>query len=47
MGNLALRDYVAHRRCAEAAEVRAAEEIRAFYGDRPAPLPDGVIPASA
>ncbi|KAF0849080.1 hypothetical protein [Nocardia caishijiensis] len=26
----------------EAAEVRAVEEIRDFYGDRSAPLPDGV-----
>ncbi|MEV1006430.1 hypothetical protein [Streptomyces sp. NPDC049881] len=27
---------------ADEAEVRAAAEIRAFYGGRPAPLPDGV-----
>lgn len=31
----------------EAAEVEAAEEILSFYGQRPAPLPDGVLPASA
>jgi hypothetical protein len=30
----------------EAVEVAAAEEIPSFYGDRPAPLPDGVVPAS-
>ena len=30
----------------EAAEIAAAEEIRSFYGDRPAPLPAGVIPAT-
>jgi hypothetical protein len=28
----------------EAAEIEAAEEIRRFYGDKPVPLPDGVIP---
>jgi len=28
------------------AEIRAAEDIRDFYGERPAPLPDGVAPAS-
>lgn len=28
----------------EAAEVEAAEEIRAFYDGAPAPLPDGVVP---
>ncbi|MEV6359013.1 hypothetical protein [Nocardia asteroides] len=27
----------------EAAEVDAAEEIRAFYDDRHAPLPEGVV----
>ncbi|MFD4432368.1 hypothetical protein [Nocardia sp. NPDC058497] len=30
----------------EAAEVGAAEEIRAFYQDRRAPLPDGVVEPS-
>jgi hypothetical protein len=30
----------------EVAEMRAAEEIRAYYGDRPAPLPEGVAPAT-
>jgi len=27
-------------------EADAAEEIKEFYGDAPAPLPDGVLPAS-
>ena len=27
----------------EAAELRAAEDIRSFYGGLPAPVPDGVI----
>jgi hypothetical protein len=30
----------------EVAEKRAAEEIRAYYDDRPAPLPEGVAPAT-
>lgn len=30
----------------EAREVTAAEEIRHFYGGEPAPLPDGVVPAT-
>jgi len=30
----------------EAAEVAAAEEIRRFYGEQPAPLPEGVRPAT-
>jgi hypothetical protein len=30
----------------EAAEIGAAEDIRAFYGEQPAPLPEGVIPAT-
>ncbi|MFE3544189.1 hypothetical protein ACFXK0_14595 [Nocardia sp. NPDC059177] len=30
----------------EAAEVGAAEEIRAFYADRQAPLPEGVVEPS-
>jgi Ribbon-helix-helix protein, copG family len=30
----------------EATEVAAAEEIRRFYGEKPVPLPDGVIPAT-
>lgn len=30
----------------EAAEVGAAKEIRAFYQGQPAPLPEGVAPAS-
>jgi hypothetical protein len=30
----------------EAREVTAAEEIRRFYGGKPAPLPDGVAPAT-
>lgn len=30
----------------EAAEVGAANELRAFYGGQPAPLPEGVTPAS-
>jgi len=29
----------------EAAEVGAADELRAFYRGQPAPLPDGVAPA--
>jgi hypothetical protein len=29
----------------EAAEVGAADELRAFYRGQPAPLPDGVTPA--
>jgi hypothetical protein len=31
----------------EAAEIEAADEIRTFYGDRPAPLPEGVSAPSA
>ncbi|MFD5175229.1 hypothetical protein ACFWM1_05415 [Nocardia sp. NPDC058379] len=31
----------------EAAEVGAAEEIRAFYASRPAPLPEGVVEPDA
>jgi hypothetical protein len=30
----------------EAAEIAAAEDIRHFYGERPAPLPEGVVPAT-
>jgi len=30
----------------EAAEIEAADEIRAFYKDVEAPLPDGVVPAT-
>lgn len=30
----------------EAAEVGAADELRAFYGGQPAPLPEGVAPAA-
>ncbi len=30
----------------EAAEVGAAQEIRAFYQEQPAPLPDGVVQPS-
>jgi hypothetical protein len=30
----------------EVAEMRAAEEIRTYYGDRQAPLPEGVTPAT-
>jgi hypothetical protein len=30
----------------EATEVAAAEEIRRFYGDKPAPVPEGVVPAT-
>jgi hypothetical protein len=30
----------------EAAEISATEDIRRFYGERPAPLPEGVIPAT-
>lgn len=30
----------------EAREITAAEEIRRFYGGEPAPLPDGVVPAT-
>lgn len=30
----------------EASELAAAEEIRHFYGDAPAPVPDGVIRAT-
>jgi Arc/MetJ-type ribon-helix-helix transcriptional regulator len=30
----------------EAAEIAAAEEIRSFYGERQASLPDGVAPAT-
>jgi hypothetical protein len=30
----------------EAAEVGAAEEIRAFYREQPAPLPEGVVEPS-
>lgn len=30
----------------EAAEISAAENIRGFYGEQPAPLPEGVIPAT-
>jgi hypothetical protein len=30
----------------EVREMAAAEEVRGFYGDRPAPLPDGVAPAT-
>lgn len=30
----------------EAAEIATAEEIHRFYGDQPAPLPDGVTPAT-
>jgi len=41
----ALREGL-HLLAREAGEVRAAEEIRAFYGDRPAPLPGGVLPPS-
>ncbi|HWM39506.1 MAG TPA: hypothetical protein VNS49_20565 [Streptomyces sp.] len=41
----ALREGL-HLLAREAGEVRAAEEIRAFYGDRPVPLPDGVLPPS-
>ncbi|MDI2126989.1 hypothetical protein [Yinghuangia seranimata] len=32
-------------RAREVAEGRAAQEIEAFYGGAPAPLPDGVVPA--
>ncbi|MCH6161699.1 hypothetical protein [Streptomyces marispadix] len=39
----ALREGL-HLLAREAGEVRAAEEIRAFYGDRSAPLPEGVLP---
>lgn len=30
----------------EATEVRAAEEIKSFYGSEHAPLPEGVVPAT-
>lgn len=30
----------------EAAEIAAAEGIQNFYGDQPAPLPQGVLPAT-
>lgn len=30
----------------EAAELKAAEDIRSFYGGTPAPLPDGAAPAT-
>ncbi|MFL6074557.1 MAG: hypothetical protein ACJ73S_14275 [Mycobacteriales bacterium] len=30
----------------EAAEIAAAEDIRNFYGERSAPLPGGVVPAT-
>ena len=30
----------------EAAEIGAAEDIRDFYGEQPAPLPEGVVPAT-
>lgn len=30
----------------EAAELAAAEEVRSFYGEQQAPLPDGVAPAT-
>jgi Arc/MetJ-type ribon-helix-helix transcriptional regulator len=30
----------------EAAEIAAADEVRSFYGERQAPLPDGVAPAT-
>jgi hypothetical protein len=30
----------------DAAEIAAADDIGSYYGERPAPLPDGVIPAS-
>lgn len=30
----------------EAAEVAAAEDIRSFYGEQLAPLPEGVVPAT-
>jgi hypothetical protein len=31
----------------EAVETAAADNIRRYYGDRPAPRPDGVVPATA
>jgi hypothetical protein len=39
----ALREGL-HLLAREAGEVRAAEEIRSYYADRPTPLPDGVLP---
>ncbi|GAA3871973.1 hypothetical protein [Streptomyces sedi] len=39
----ALREGL-HLLVREAAEAGAAAEIRSFYGGRPAPLPDGVLP---
>jgi hypothetical protein len=41
----ALREGL-HLLAREAAEIRAAQAIRDFYGGEPAPLPDGVVPPS-